>query len=238
MVCFLTSSTRTEDDLALNPANGFVTALREAVGPSCRGLFICSDPEKHERTELYAASVWENLSQAGIRVLEASVLDGRNADRAPALVAASDLIVLGGGHVPTQNRFFQKIGLKALLQNWSGVVIGISAGTMNSADTVYAQPELEGEAVRADYERFLPGLGLTKVNILPHYQAIRDEVLDGLRLFEDITFSDSMGRCFYAIPDGSYLYVDGNTTELRGEAWRIRDGSMEKLSGPGGVVRL
>ena len=238
MVCFLTSSTRTEDDLALNPANGFVDALREAVGPCCRGLFICSDPQAHEPTAMYAASMWENLNQAGIRVLEASILDGQNADRAAALVASADLIVLGGGHVPTQNRFFQEIGLKDLLRGWSGVLIGISAGTMNSAETVYAQPELEGEAVSADYERFLPGLGLTRVNILPHYQAVRDEVLDGLRLFEDITFSDSMGRCFYAIPDGSYLYVDENATELRGEAWRIRDGAMEKLSDPGGVTRL
>ena len=238
MICFLTSSTRTEDDLALNPANGFVDALRQAIRQPCRALFICSDPDLHERTEQYAASVWENLAGAGILVQAASTLDGRNAYRAAELVRGADLIVLGGGHVPTQNQFFQQIGLKGLLENFFGVVIGISAGTMNSAELVYAQPELEGEAINPDYQRFLPGLGLTKTNILPHYQMVRDEILDGLRLFEDITYPDSMGHRFYAIPDGSYLFIDASGEELRGEAWLIQDGVLDKVCSPGGAVRL
>ena len=48
----------------------------------------------------------------------------------------TDLIILAGGHVPTQNRYFQEINLKSLLKNYQGVILGISAGTMNSAETV------------------------------------------------------------------------------------------------------
>ena len=70
---------------------------------------------------------------------------------------------------------------------------------MNCAETVYAQPEEEGEAVDPAYERFLPGLGLTQKMILPHYQAIRDDVLDGLCVMEDIAYPDSMGRQFYLL---------------------------------------
>ena len=140
--------------------------------------------------------------------------------------------------MPTQNRFFNAIGLKALLAGWEGVLIGISAGTMNSAETVYAQPELPGEATDPRYERFLPGLGLTKVNVLPHYQLVKDEVLDGLRVFEDVTYPDSFGRCFYALPDGSFLYLQEGKTELRGEAWRIAEGRCEKVCENGGVLVL
>ena len=68
--------------------------------------------------------------------------------------------------------------------------MGISAGHMNCAEIVYAQPEMPGEAVDPDYRRFIPGLGLTKYNILPHYQAVKDDYVDGMRLFEDITFRD------------------------------------------------
>lgn len=88
--------------------------------------------------------------------------------------------------------------------------MGISAGSMNCADMVYAQPELEGEAADPSYERFIVGLGLTERNILPHYQMVKDYTLDGLRLMEEITYPDSAGREFYALEDGSYiLCADG-----------------------------
>ena len=95
------------------------------------------------------------------------------------------------------------------------------------------------EAVKAGSQLvLLPGLGLTKVNLLPHYQQVRDDVLDGLRLFKDITYPDSMGRTFCAIPDGSYLFIEGGRTELRGEAYRIRDGRINQISQNGQRVLL
>ena len=145
---------------------------------------------------------------------------------------------MSGGHVPTQNRFFHKIGLKALIADYDGIIIGISAGSMNSAKVVYAQPEYEGEAIDPEYQRFLPGLGLTNTMLLPHFQELKDEILDGMRLFEDITFADSIGRTFYAIPDGSYLFIDGEREELRGEAYMIRDGRMTQIASDGEMTLL
>ena len=154
------------------------------------------------------------------------------------LVQEPNLLILFGGHVPTQNHFFKKICLRELLKNYEGVVIGISAGSMNSADTVYAQPEKEGEAVHPAYRRFLTGLNVTKTNLLPHYQEIKDDVLDGLRVFEDIAYVDSIGKTFYAIPDGSYLLIDMGKEELHGEAYMVRDGAMRQISARGEVVSL
>ena len=124
------------------------------------------------------------------------------------------------------------------MADYGGVVVGISAGSMNAADMVYAQPEEAGEAIDPAYQRFLPGLGLTKVNLLPHYDRVKDDVLDGLRLFEDITCPDSRSRTFYAIPDGSYLFIRDGWTELRGEAYRIRDGRISQISRDGQTVFL
>ena len=195
MICFLTSSPMIPGTETLNPENGFTLELRRYVPENCRALFICSDPDLPDKTDFIAASMKRSLEGAGFRFRRFSVLDGRNESRAANLVARADLIVLAGGHVPTQNRFFEKIGLRALLQGYDGIVMGISAGTMNSAETVYAQPEEEGEAIDPDYQRFLPGLGLTKTMILPHLQMIREDELDGLRVFEDIAFPDhQIGR--------------------------------------------
>lgn len=124
------------------------------------------------------------------------------------------------------------------MKAFRGIVIGISAGTMNCADTVYAQPELPGESANPQYRRFLPGLGLTELMLLPHYQDIKDDMLDGKRLFEDITYPDSYGREFYALEDGSYVLVEDGTTTLFGAAYRIKDGTIRQVCGQGKSVAV
>ena len=115
--------------------------------------------------------------------------------------------------------------------------MGISAGSMNCADEVYVQPEEEGES-DPDFQRFTAGLGLTGVNVLPHYQKVKDGILDGLRLFEDITYADSWGHTFFAIPDGSYFCQDDEQLLLFGESYLIRDGALEPLTAGGEVLDM
>ena len=229
MICFLTSSPILRDRNRLNPANGFVERLRRCLKPNCSALFICSDPDGHERTELFAQAMKQAFEAEGLSFSSFQILDGLNKDLAKELVKSSAFIVLAGGHVPTQNRFFREIGLRKLLRGFGGVILGISAGTMNAAETVYSQPEEEGEAIDPAYQRFLPGLGLTRTQILPHYDSTRHDVLDGLRVFEDVAYPDSMGRCFYALVDGSYLLIQDGRETLHGEAFRIRDGVLSRI---------
>ena len=226
MTCFLTSSPMLPDRVELNPANGFIDTLRQAFPMNGSGLFVCSDPDVPELTDHFADDVRVSFEKAGFVFGSYTVLDGRNAGDTEALVRGADMIVLAGGHVPTQNRFFRRIRLKEALRGFGGVVMGISAGSMNSAKVVYAQPERPGEAANPYFQKFLVGLGLTKTMLLPHYQMVKDDVLDGLRLFEDITYEDSRGRCFCAIEDGTYLYIHDGTEEIRGRAYLIRDGQI------------
>ena len=230
MICFLTSNPFLPDDSALNPANGFVDALLESLPKRpLRGLFVASSPDEPDTNDFYAAEQRAAFEASGIAFSKFTILDRRNADRAAALVAKAELIILTGGHVPTQNAFFADIGLKALLAGFGGALIGISAGTMNAAETVYAQPELPGEGVDPTYERFLPGLGLTKAMILPHFDGNLFAELDGLRIYGDITLPDSVGRRFYALPDGSWLHIEGGVETLRGAAWTIEEGAIRLL---------
>lgn len=189
-------------------------------------------------SDWFAEDIWTALEETGIRFERKGVLDSRTARQAEELVANADLIILAGGHVPTQNQFFHEIDLPDLMKDYHGVVMGISAGTMNSDAVVYAQPELDGECLDPEYQRFLPGLGLTDVMILPHYHDYKDAVLDGLRVYEDVTYSDSVGRRFYALPDGSYLYKKDGKEILCGEAWLISEGRIRKISEDGEEINL
>lgn len=231
MTLFITSSPYIENAprAILSPANAFIDNIRQALPENPRVLFVCADPEDHQGVCRFAAETTAAFAEAGIAFSCYHVLDGRNSRSTQALLNRSDFVILSGGHVPTQNAFFQKIHLPQLLQDFEGTVMGISAGSMNCAEWVYVQPEEPGES-SPDFPRFAPGLGLTEVNILPHYQQVKDNILDGLRLFEDITYPDSQDNCFFALPDNSYIYQDPEHLLLFGEGYCLCDGVMEQIS--------
>lgn len=230
MIYFLTSSSCLLDSPSLNPANGFADELRRALPTTCRALFIASDPDDDAKLRRFAEAMEYGFAGIGIRFSELSLLFRETQDECGYLLAHSDVVFLCGGHVPTQNRFFQEIALREKLRGWDGVLVGVSAGSMNAADLVYAQPEEPGEAVDPEYRRFLPGLGLTRRMTIPHYNQDKDWMLDGMRLYEDITYSDSMGHQFYVLVDGSYILGRDGREELRGEAYLIEDGSIRQIS--------
>lgn len=232
MKLFITSSPFVDgaDRAIMDPQNGLIQRLKQVLPPYCRCLYICSSPDRRDLNCTFGADVFQIFAQEGMPFSHYAVLDGENFYEAKKLVGESDLIVLAGGHVPTQNAFFHRIHLPELLEDYNGVVLGISAGSMNMAEEVYVQPEEDGESLDPDFIRFAPGLALTGVNICPHYQKVKDRMLDGQRLFEDITYGDSMGKTFFAMPDNSYFYQDDDGLLLCGRAWRIRNGILELLT--------
>lgn len=239
MVAFLTSSPCVygAPRAILNPENGFLDNLRGCLPERPRCLFVAAAPDDPGFTDRVADEMAAAFEEAGLGFSKLYKLDRRNWQEAQVLIWKSDFIILSGGHVPTQNAFFREIGLRELLANFQGVVLGISAGTMNAADRVYIQPEEPGESVPA-FCRYGEGLGITKMNVLPHYQMVWDKYLDGRRLFEDITFADSYGESFYAFPDGTYLLIRDGQTTLYGEAHRISNGAMEHISQVGDVLQM
>lgn len=238
MTYFLTSSPCVVGSPALNPVNGFVEELQKALPGPCAALFICSDPDQPSLTYGFAEDMRDSFAQIGVTFTDAAVLERENQNQCGELVAGADLIFLVGGHVPTQNLFFQEIGLREKLNDWDGVIVGISAGSMNAADVVYVQPEEPGEAIDPEFQRFATGLGLTKIMLLPHYQMVKDNMLDGMRLYEDITYSDSMGHKFYVLVDGSYILGKDGREELRGEAYLIENGELTQISWENSLMEL
>ena len=213
----------------LDHMNQFVENLRRYWKPQARCLMIAAAPDEPEMNDQMTAFFSEVVRKAALSWSVFDLWDRRTKDFSKEALHSYDVIWLGGGHVPTQNQFFRDISLREKVVDFEGMIIGISAGTMNSADVVYAQPELPGESADSDYQRFMQGLNLTKAQILPHYQMVKDYELDGRRLYEDITYEDSFGRHFLVLPDGSYLLsVDGKET-VWGEAFEIHDGNMVKI---------
>lgn len=231
MVLFLTSSPCVDEDgfVTLNPEYGFVDNLRQALPEEIRCLYVCSNPDDEAATDNFAQEIQLFFERAGFVFSEFAVLDWRTAEQAGQLIESSDLLILAGGHVPTQNWFFSEIHLAELLQDYDGVIMGISAGSMNCAETVYAHPEEEGESVDPEYQRFLPGLGLTDLNILPHFSQWREKELDGLRMLEEIALPDSCVHPMLILEDGSYVLADEGQAAVFGPHYWLIDGNMSDV---------
>ncbi len=245
MKLFMTSSPigiyRSETPLdykGFNPVNGLVQELRRYWRENSRCLLISAFPDEHTINDRMRKDYEGIVKDTGLSIASMEICDSRNGKEMASTLHSFDFVILGGGHVPTENAFFKKIGLPDEFRGYDGIVMGISAGTMNCASIVYAQPEMPGEALDPSYQRFIPGLGLTEYNVLPHYNAVKDDYVDGMRLFEDITFADSKGHTFYALVDGSYLLQTQDGAQIRGEAYRIRDGEIMQISSEGDVYLL
>ena len=234
MTLFLTGSPTRYGEDHFTEDNGFLADVKAALaavtgGKPPRVLLVSAAPDDAGFTESVRKGMSACIHNSGIGTQEIVMLERRNAAKAAALVRRAHWIILCGGHVPTQNRFIHEIGLKGLLQGFTGVVMGCSAGSMNCAADVYSHPELPGEATDPEYKRWLKGLGLTDINLIPHYAQVRYATVDGLRLIEDIAFPDSFAHRFYTFPDGGYIVVRGGRSELRGQAWEITGGGMRHL---------
>jgi len=230
MTLFLTGSPTRYGEDHFTEDNGFLSGLRAELPERPFTLLVSAAPDDPEFTDSVLKGMSECILNSGITPREIVMLDRRNVSKTVELVKKSDWLILCGGHVPTQNRFINEIGLRDLLKGYDGVIMGCSAGSMNCADMVYSHPEMPGEAVDPGYKRWLRGLGLTDINLVPHYHQVRNVVLDGKRLFEDVVFADSYRHRFYTFPDGGYVKVKDGRSTLFGEAWEITGGGMRKVS--------
>jgi len=227
MVLYITSNPFSEDG-NFNGANDFLFNFSRdwPQGGAC--LLISADPEAHDMNVRIRDDFARALNAAGAHFSLFDICD--NADSSPAeRLGDYSAVFLSGGHVPTQNKFFAEIGLREKISSYNGLVLGISAGSMNCADDVYAIPELKGEAKSKKYKRYLKGLGLTTLSVIPHYASALKEEVDGKRVIADIAIKDSYNHTFYGLPDGSYFLKKDGLTRLYGEAYTLKNGMIEKI---------
>jgi len=235
MKIFLTSSPsgpldQPNDERVLDNTNGFVDQLKSLWKKEMKGLMIAADPETFNNNDEMTEFFTDAFNHSGLLILGFKLWDYRSQEISREVLMQADFIMLAGGHLPTQIAFFHQINLASMIQDYSGIVIGVSAGTMNCARRVYVMPEMPNEALDPMFKRFSDGLNLTEVNVLPHYQLTKDMVVDGLKLYEEIVIPDSYGNRFFALPDGSFIVCDGKRKRLYGEGYLVQDGTIKQIS--------
>lgn len=217
--------------------NGFLDTLKKYLTKRDCMVVISGNPDK-KRTGDPLDVTRKGFELSGIGFKEYIYVDSRNQDEIAKYIKKADCIDLCGGHLPTCNEFINRLGLKELLKNFNGVIIGASGGAMNMASNVYCKPENEGEVIDKTFKRCLKGLGLTNINIVPHYNVIKEKMLDGVSIVADILIPDSITRPLILLNDGSYIVKQGNVATIYGECYKLHKCNMERLCSDGQTIKI
>lgn len=237
MINLILNSSPFTEEREFNPANHYRETLEKYWGNNPNILYIASFPDQYEITDEYYNAFINGYKNAGFK-FNSNLLDYRNINEFDKLFSIANIIYLPGGHTPTEMDFFRELHLKDKLNNFNGLIIGTSAGSMNMAKTVYCPPELEGEAIDPKFNKFFDGLGLTDINILPHHSEYKNAIVDGINVYDEVVIKDSINNKFYSYSDGSYITVINGKTTLYGEAYLISDGKMVKISNNNDIIEL
>ncbi len=208
--------------------NGILDLLEKEILKRENLLYISSVEDDFDAIDMYFEPFKKSFEMT-LPFKNYVVLDGRNMTDAERLVESADFIFLAGGHVPTENKFFKKIGLKKLLKKSNAVILGCSAGTMNCEKTVWCPPELEGESLDPKFKKYFSGLGYTDLKILPHYDDYEGLMLDGKNYLKDIVMPDSFAHEIIAINDGSYILLKDGVTTIFGETYMLKNGKSIEI---------
>lgn len=211
----------------IDNSNGFVDSLKENLKGNKKVVFVVSDgSQEHEKNMVYANIFFGSLKMVGIEFENYYVLENTTRDKASEYIDGADLVFLCGGRTSYQMKFFNEINLKELLSSYDGIVIGQSAGAINMADLVFNSPE--------DIENPDPiiysGLGLTNINIEPHFQ-VDDSSFDEVDRFQrNSILEESKKRVIYGQCNGSHIMIaNDDVVTIFGETYKIENGEVKLI---------
>lgn len=191
--------------------------LQENINKRNKFAFVASEFEKgHDKTDKYFRLFLQMFANAGIHFQTSYVIDGRMSTfEAQKSLSEADIVWLSGGNTPTQFRYLQKYGLNSIIKHHMGVIIGMSAGSINLARTAICTLSC-GHTKQEIYK----GLGCVDISVEPHFvrSTVSQELLDL-----------SAKYTIYGLCDDSMIVYTDETVEFYGEIYKLCSGSIEKI---------
>lgn len=237
MILFLTSRLNTymidkdgnKQTIPLENVSRVLDNIKKYLNGTNWIVYVANDPNNVLKNEEKIKNIIDSFSLAGIEFNEKILLEARNKKDAKNIILGADIVILSGGKILCQNKFFRSIRLKNILKRFNGIVIGISAGTMNLCKTVYNFPEEKSDIKE---RKWVKGLGFYDKIIIPHFDGetntyqIECEEVD---VVNDFILPASHKKEFLAIPNGSYIIIDNKNVSFFGDMFTIKNGVTKKI---------
>lgn len=204
--------------------NKFLKNMKESINDNNKFVIIASNPNNYELNDNYLKLDMEVLALSGLNFKENIVLDNRNKNDIANVLKNSSLIFLSGGDTLQQNVFFNEINLKEYIKKTDACIVGISAGSINSAKIVFNSPEEKKDLTNS---ALLEGLDLTTINVEPHFDC---DKLGEIQM--EAILKESNNRVIYGLPDKSYIF----NNKIYGKCYRVYKENIELISNDDEIV--
>ena len=206
----------------IDDSNGIIEQIKNRLIKEDTFVYFASDPSCFEKTDMYAKFVFDSFKLSGFKFKNYIIIDNRFNGDLKSVVESADIIFLTGGDTKTQMDFFERIGLRDILKDYEGVIIGQSAGSMNLANLVVCPPEKE------DISTYTwNGLGIVDINIEPHFS---EELFYKDDFYNNKLKEISKIYSLYAYGDGTHIYYDGSNYSIYGDVYYLFDSKLEKIN--------
>ena len=180
-------------------------------------VFVASEFENiYEKTDWYCNYFLKMFSDCGITFKSVKVIDGRvSKEAAQDMVRNADILWLAGGDTPKQFTYLESYGLIACIREQKGVIVGMSAGSINMTKTAVCTLTCEHDELKI-YE----ALGLVEFSVEPHFD--KDNITEELLMISEKY--PLYGIC----DDGAIICTDDNTSFI-GDVFLINKGYVTQL---------
>ncbi len=152
----------------------------------------------------------------GVVFSKVQVVDSRMTKaQAQNVIAEANVVWLAGGDTPKQYQYFEEYGLVSILRKHQGIVIGMSAGSINMSKAAICTAT-SGH----DQLSIYGALGIVDFSVTPHF--------DKANILEEL-ITISKDYPLYGICDNSAIFIANAKAVYSGDVFLIEDGRVTKL---------
>ncbi len=197
-----------------------VEYIKKDIKSRNKFIWIASSFGNYEKNDKRFNNVLKWFSDIGIVFKNTQVIDNRiEKSIAQKEILEADVIMLSGGDTRTQIKSIKEYDLKGYLQKTDAIIFGVSAGSINMAKKVVLTKD-ESEEL---YETIIyEGIGLTNINIEPHFS------LDNKEHNKDL-LETSKKYNVIALPDYSSIRIEDNKETYINDCYKIEKETINKI---------
>lgn len=176
-------------------------------------VFISAWPHNYKQNDDDSDGMHEMFAERGMGFSRHFVIDERmSGEDALKLISEASCVFLMGGNATEQMRMIKEKGLVNAIRTFRGVILGVSAGSMNM-----------GKYAVDIWESVIPyeGLGLAAYTVKAHYSE-GEEFVGTLK-------EVSTRLPVTAMEDESAIFVKSTGTEYLGRIYRIDKGRINRI---------
>lgn len=198
----------------LDKVNGFTKKQKEFLKKDIKNnmniVFIASSFDNYEINDIKHKELVKLFNDININFNNIYLIDNRiDSNKSKELIKKSDIIFLMGGDPKKEMDSIIEYDLVSDIKTKEGIIIGVSAGSMNQITNVIYKDEIDNN-ILIKYK----GLGFFDTNIYPHVDINNKEYLQ--EIFEVSKYDKILG-----LPNSSFIRIENDKVDIIGEHYYI-----------------